>query len=301
MTSPSDLYKHLSPGAIEVLAKSPQERIDWFVADERWVEYDKAKEVLARIGDLVRHPRIARMPSLLIVGESNSGKSSLLERAKKANEPEDTGDGLVVPVVCTSAPSGPDEVRLFNNILSSLHIPHRPNDGFRTKQPLVYGTLTDLKVRALLIDEIHNSLSGPTTKQKQYLNTLRLLSHDLKISIIAAGTREAARALAVDPQLANRFDPITLPQWKCDVNWQRLIVSFERLLPLPAPSNLGAAQAATKLHELTEGWIGELKKLLIVCLKDAILAGKSRIDSDILRDTKFVQPSKRRAAAESRQ
>lgn len=297
MTEP---YKHLSKGAYEVLNKSPQERINWFTQD-RWIEHDGAKVVIARITELIHHEKIARMPSLLVVGETNSGKSSIIARIAELNPPYETNRGLVVPVLKVQAPSIPDELRLYNNLLESLMIPFNPSDNIRRREPQVHGILNELQVKVLMIDELNNSLAGTIPRQRQFFNALRTLSNQLRISIVAAGTREAARALAVDNQLANRFDPVTLPQWKCDAAWQRLVVSFERLVPLPEPSNLALPDTAAKLYELTEGWIGELKKLLLVCLKEAIRQGKSKIDSTVIVATKFVPPSKRRAAAESRE
>lgn len=295
----TDPYKHLSKGTFEVLNKSPQERIDWFAAD-RWIEYDTAKVAIARITELINHVKIARMPNLLIVAETNNGKSSIVSRIHDLNPPYETEGGLIVPVLAVQAPSVPDELRLFNSILESLHVPFSPNDNIKKREIEVLGILRDLQIRVLMIDEVNNALAGTIPKQRQFFNALRSLTNRLQISIVATGTREAARALAVDPQLANRFDPMLLPQWKSDANWQRLIVSFERLMPLPGASNLALPMTAAKLHELTEGWIGELKKLLLLCLKAAVHQGKAKIDADVLKSVNFVSPSKRRSAAETR-
>ncbi|HEY0974650.1 MAG TPA: TniB family NTP-binding protein [Solimonas sp.] len=292
-----DPYKHLTMGAREALTLPPDQRLKWFRSD-KWIEYDVARQALARMEDLLTHPKVTRMPNLLLIGQSNNGKTSILDRMCALHPPEESEEGLVVPVLSVQAPSGPDELRLFNNILCGLNIPYSPNDSIRKREPQIHGVLNALGVRLLLIDEIHNSLAGSIPKQRQFLNAIRILANRLQISIVAAGTREAGRALSVDPQLANRFEPFRLTQWGCNQEWQKLIASFERLLPLPEASGLGAASPATRLYELAEGWIGELKSVLTACLVTAVREGKPRIDSVILSKVAFVPPSKRRSDAE---
>ena len=62
-----------------------------------------------------------------------------------------------------------------------------------------------LSVRMLVLDEIHNILVGSTLKQKQFLNTLKFLSNELQIPIVAAGTKDALQVTRTDDQIANRF------------------------------------------------------------------------------------------------
>lgn len=292
----TDPFNHLSKGARESLALPPDDRIQWFKKDH-WIQHDAAKEITTRIDRMLKEPKIQRMPCALIVGESNNGKTALLERVESQNPPTRSAEGLIVPAIKVDAPPVPDELRLFNAILSRLGVPFNPNDRVNRREPQTYGVLAHVQLRVLMIDEIHNLLAGPLTKQQAFLNALKRLTNTLRISIVAAGTRDAGRALAVDPQMANRFEPSRLAQWQLGQSWQQLIVSFERLMPLPEPSHLGSAEHAAVLYTLSEGWIGELKKLLAILFESAIRAGKPRIDEDLLRTVRFVPPSKRRMEA----
>ena len=90
------------------------------------------------------------------------------------------------------------------------------------------------------------------------------------------------------------FEPATLPRWQFDKEFLRLLVSFERMLPLKNPSNLQETGLATKLFSLSEGYIGELSRLLTAASAQAILCGAERIDLKILSAIKWISPSDRK-------
>lgn len=302
----TEAFGHLTEGTRAVLAQAPEARIQWFAGD-RWVGYDLANNILKRMEDIrlqtkaarLAQTRADRLPNLLIAGATSNGKSSLIRRFKETHPPVETEAGTTFPVLAVEFPPTPDELRFYNRVLETLNIPFNPNDSVRKREPQIHALLPSLGLEVLLIDEIHNILAGHPTKQRQFLNALRSLSNRLNISIVCAGTREAARGLSADPQMANRFPPMPLPLWVPDKDWRRLIASFERLLPLPEPSLLGAPRTALFLHERAEGRIGELKTFLLLALREALARDKPRIDADVLKAVDFVPPSKRRAHAEA--
>ena len=120
------------------------------------------------------------------------------------------------------------------------------------------------------------------------------MGNELQIPIVGVGTNEAYRAIQTDAQLSNRFEPATLPRWQFDKEFLRLLVSFERMLPLKNSSNLQETSLATKLFSLSEGYIGELSRLLTTASVQAILSGAERIDLKILSAIKWVSPSDRK-------
>ena len=65
--------------------------------------------------------------------------------------------------------------------------------------------------RLLVIDELHNLLSGTSMQQRRLLNLLRWLGNELQIPLVGVGTAEALRAIRSDDQLVNRFEPFALP------------------------------------------------------------------------------------------
>src|SRR5207248_6491647 len=120
------------------------------------------------------------------------------------------------------------------------------------KQSQVLRLLQLIDLQMLIIDEIHNIVTGPVSKQRQFLNVLKYLGNDLQIPLVGLGTKEALRAVQADPQLANRFEPAALPPWQLNQEFQMLLASFERTLPLRKPSRLANEQVARKLLALSE-------------------------------------------------
>lgn len=293
-------YGHLNPAAIEALALSDEERI-LKIRSERWIGYPKAKQILAKLEDLLVYPRTHRMPNLLIVGDTNNGKTMLAQRFNSLHPAEDnpTGDGILSPVMLIQAPPVPDEGRFYNAILEMLFAPYKPSERVDKKQFQAMKLLRYVGIKVLVIDEIHHILAGNLNRQRAFLNVLKYLGNELQISIVGVGTKDAFRALQTDPQLSNRFEPVVLPRWEMDSNFLRLLASFERMLPLMHPSQLHQHELAAELFRMSEGYIGELARVLSEASAIAIRGGKEQIDKKVLAEIHWMPPSKRKRQLDS--
>ena len=290
---------HLSKNAQAALELSVEERLDR-IRRPRWIGYTRAKKLLDKLDDLLTHPKTHRMPNLLIVGDTNAGKTMLANRFVQLHPADKTlgGEAVIVPVLAIQAPPGPDEGRFYNAILEALATPYNPRERVAQKQIQVLRMLKRIGIQMLIIDEVHNVLTGSVTKQRQFLNVLKYLGNDLQITLVGLGTKEALRALQADPQLANRFEPAALPPWQLDQEFQMLLASFERALPLRQPSGLADEKLARKLLALSEGSLGELSVLLTSAAVYAVRSGTERIDEKVLAAIDWVPPSERRRRAE---
>jgi len=290
---------HLSENAQAALELSVEERLDR-IRRPRWIGYTRAKKLLDKLDDLLTHPKTHRMPNLLIVGDTNAGKTMLANRFVQLHPADKTlgGEAVIVPVLAIQAPPGPDEGRFYNAILEALATPYNPRERVAQKQIQVLRMLKRIGIQMLIIDEVHNVLTGSVTKQRQFLNVLKYLGNDLQITLVGLGTKEALRALQADPQLANRFEPAALPPWQLDQEFQMLLASFERALPLRQPSGLADEKLARKLLALSEGSLGELSVLLTSAAVYAVRSGTERIDEKVLAAIDWVPPSERRRRAE---
>jgi len=72
-TSP---YPHLRPELLSVMALPDKERIQR-IKPIAWINYPRAKAILAKLEDLLEAPKSPRPDNLLLVGDSNSGKSAI--------------------------------------------------------------------------------------------------------------------------------------------------------------------------------------------------------------------------------
>ncbi len=177
----ADAISHLHESARTALDLSVEDRIER-IRRPRWIGYTRAIHILEQWEALLTHPRSHRMPGLLIVGETNAGKTMLANRFVQLHPACEHPDGeaAVVPVLAMQAPPGPDESRFYHGIFETLCAPDPPRERVAKQQFQVLRLLKQIDIRMLMIDEIHNIITGPVSKQRQFLNVLKYLSNDLQ-------------------------------------------------------------------------------------------------------------------------
>ncbi len=291
----NDAPSHLLQKAAAYLERSDQERIT-YIRSPRWIGYPRAQEILTQLENLLTHPKAHRMPNLLIVGDTNNGKTMLVRRFCNQHKPDDNpeGEAAKVPVLFVQAPPVPDEGRFYNAILELLFAPYKPGDRADRKQFQAIKLLRTVGLKMLVIDEIHHLLAGSMTKQKAFLNVIKYLGNELEVPIVGVGTRDAFRAIQTDLQLSNRFDQALLPRWANNEMFLRLLATFERSIPLRSPSNLTDGALADKIYSMSEGYLGEISRVLESAAVRAVETGQERIDKKLLDGIGWISPSDRR-------
>lgn len=286
---------HLNKEASRVARLSDDERILW-MRTSRWIGYPLAKQAIERLERLMHYPQKARMPNMLIVGDTNNGKTSIIDKFTTLHPRKiQTENSYVdVPILSIQAPPYPDEDALYMSILDTLFAVYKNSEKLSVKRNRVVSLLRKTNTKILIIDEIHSILAGHLEKQRQFLNVLKYLGNELRIPIVAVGTREALRAIQSDPQLANRFEPFPLTIWRPDRTLQQLLASYESILPLREPSHLSSSNMTRSLCALSEGLIGELNTLLEGLAELAIKSRTERITAELISNYDWVKPSQRR-------
>ena len=293
-------YPHLFP-QIRALADAPAEIRIRRIRTDRWIGYARAEAALSAMEDLLTFPKRTRMPNLLLVGPSNNGKTMIVEKFRREHlrgAEADLREGAIsVPVLKVQMPPAPDERRFFSAVLEALGAPDRSNDRLAAKQDMAMRMLRATNVRLLVIDEVHNILSGSRDQQRRFLNLLRWLGNELQIPLVAVGTSEALRAIQSDDQLANRFTPFSLPPWRHDAEYLRLLNTLEAMLPLRERSGLEEPALAQKFLNAAEGILGEIVNLVTTAAVAAVVAGEERILIERIDDIGFIPPTERRRVA----
>lgn len=293
-------YPHLHPSARAWADEDAPSRVRRIRTD-RWIGYARAQAALAAIEDVLSFPKRTRMPNLLLVGPTNNGKTMIVEKFRRSHPPiaaADTEDGIArVPVLKMQMPAGPDERRFFGAILDELGMGHWPKERVAAQQNLAVRLMRTADVRVLVIDELHNVLSGPVLQQRRLLNLLRWLGNELQIPLVGVGTAEALRAIRSDDQLANRFEPVALPLWDEDEAYRRLLSTLEALLPLRKPSGLAQPALAGKIFALSEGVLGEIVSIVTRAAAVAVTSGAEAISPRLIEKTGFISPTGRRRVA----
>ena len=295
-TDVSKKYPHLK-GNFATLADEDDKRRIYAIRAGAWINYARAKNIIDRMDELLAYPRIERMPNLLIVGESNNGKTEIMKRfmQKHLPDPNPDGNAAFIEAIKVDAPPTPDFGDLCSRILDEINAPYRSTSPASVRLQAVKKILEIIGTRILLIDEIHNMLTGGAVKQREFRNAIKDLGNGLKISIVAAGIEEASLVFATDPQLSNRFETAALPKWKLDQETGRLLASMEQRLPLRQPSNLKSAELMQKIVFMSEGIIGEIHAVLKAAAIAAIKNGVECITLEVLSGLPWKKPSERKS------
>jgi hypothetical protein len=280
---------HLLPNAAEIARLSDSERLD-YIALDRWLPYRRAKEISQRLDDLVRMPRVNRMPCLLIVGRSNNGKSHILEKFADEYPAKENLDGpnIKAQVLLMETPPRPDELELYRQLLRMLNRYHQVNKDRGDLREDAVNLLKDIGTKVLVLDEVNYAMASTPGQRESFFNALRYLTNEVRMSIVLAGTDKALQLVNADPQIASRFQIEPLSLWKVDTEFRTLLANFEQVLPLRQPSNLSTKVLASLVHSRSDGTIGSVSELLNAAAKWAISNRRECIDESAILNCTFV-------------
>lgn len=290
-----------------ILSNENKERI-YAVQQIKWIGYTKANEVLKMMDMLLAAPRSHRMTNLLIIGDTNNGKTLIGKRFLSQNpvhfiEAEDpmsktAYQRIVMDVMMIQCPTSPSERKLYISILQKLSVPYRESAKIEYLQSSVINGLQRLGVKILILDELHNILIGSAAKEREFLTVIKYLANELELSIVGIGTKSAFYVINSDDQLANRFDRVLLSRWKNDTEYLRLLITLEQQIKLKKASNLAEKGLSNKILVMSEGLIGEIVKIVRIAAIRAIETETEQITLKILDEIKWTLPSKRRELSE---
>lgn len=296
---PVDLsHLHVSAQAVAMLPADERVR---FVRADRWIGYPRAVQAVEQLETLLSWPAKQRMPNLLLIGPTNNGKSMIVEKFRRLHPAVSHADREEIPVLVVQMPSDPSVARFYTAVLAELGAPLGRSYRLPDLEQLVLGLLRAVKVRMLVIDELHNVLSGRGDRRREFLNLLRFLGNQLRIPLVGVGTHEAYLAIRSDDQLENRFAPFALPRWDAGnepghglADTCSLLASFAASFPLRRPSSIADPTTARYLLTRSEGTIGELAHLLTDAAVAAIECGEESITQRTLLLADYTGPTQRR-------
>ncbi|ANC54673.1 hypothetical protein A4249_14095 [Brevundimonas sp. GW460-12-10-14-LB2] len=289
----SDHGAHLTEKTRAYLATPGEDRIlnNW---ESIWIGHSDAKMVHARLDLMLRTPPSDRPKNLLVFGESNVGKSTILKRWAKAvndkaavaaetTDPDTVGDWAILPVVRVQTPPKGDEGRLYDNILRAMGYPLPISYSPSAKCQTVLKLLANNQTKIVMLDEFHNALSGRFDQRLHFNVVIKNLTNEAGIPLVVAGVETVELVFRKEDQLHRRFSRIELKAWRDNEDWRKLLRSFERLIPLKHPSVLADPAMATTLYEVSSGRIGDLSDVLKEAAIRAILSGEERITPDMIQ------------------
>jgi len=289
------MHDHIAPSVQSVMSQSKDERIR-HIQMGAWLPLDDAKRALAHMEDMLNHPQVPRMPNLLLVGPSFSGKTTILNKFMDRHPPDLDPESSVMacPVLMVEAPPKPDISDFYSRILDAMFTHFRHTAPPHQKYLQIKRLFRELHVRVLIIDEIHHLVAGGTNRQREFRNAIKSLGNETKVSLVAAGIDDAYNALNLDPQMASRFPPLALTgRWQ-GAHARRLLMTLERQLPLAKPSELSNEEMASRITAMAEGSLGNICDLCKSAAIAAIQSGAEQITMKQITGMDWIPPSARR-------
>lgn len=172
--------EHIHKDFRHVVGFSDADRIH-FINEKRWIGYDQAHHILDTMQNLMQMPKRTRMPSLLVVADSNNGKSTIVERFKDIYGQAYVNDNSdpVKPVIVAESPPAADEKGLLVSILEQFYAPYRATDPVVKLRYQVIHLFRSCNTQILIIDEFHSLVTGTAIKQREVMNAIKLLCNEL--------------------------------------------------------------------------------------------------------------------------
>ncbi|RUL66820.1 AAA family ATPase [Dyella dinghuensis] len=274
-------FTHVDP-KLHALFEGPDiDRIRYILRD-RYVPYQRAKEVLADVDELVIGERSERPLCALLVGEPGVGKSTLLDVVEKKYPPVTCNETKVIlrPVVRINLPGVTEMRALYQRALKALRVPYGEGDRPSTLELNLHDSLSSAGTRVLAMDELHNFfIAGPKTFANN-MAALRDLTNTPKVSLVCAGTELARLCIQADPQLLERFDQYEFCAWSESSELRNFLASWEWRLPLRRPSNLAGPIMLPLLLRLSTGHMRRMVRIIKRASKMAILSGDEYVTQD---------------------
>lgn len=273
----------LHTSALKVLNRPMRERVR-FVIDDKAVLYPALLHVVNEAKWMVHEPRQTRARGLIVCADAGNGKTSLADLIERRFSDYNRIDK---PCVLKITMSGIRDARsVYGRIMEVLGSPARISHRLSDRELLVQRLLTDADCRLLILDEVQDILQGSERDQRRALEGIKLVMNELHLPILAFGTDRAGRAFSSDPHLAARFTNYGMPSWKADDALADFLATYERLLPLRFPSDLGSPDKVALLAKVGEGLIGKIVNRIQNAALAAIADGSERITRELLVNAK---------------
>jgi len=246
---------------------------------QTYIKYPRMNEILEKLEKYYNFPKNERMPGMYIVGESNIGKTTIINRFMEMHPAETNLSGQpIIPIIKIQMPFNMSGSALNEKILESLNIPVGASSANSKKRLQVSKYLKLLGTKMIIIDEFKSIELGDKIKQKLMLEEIKFLSNDLQVPIVFASIPGIESIIASDPQLRTRYEEVVLRKMNKDREFAYLVKSLEKTLPLKKPSFLHKKSIIDELYYMSDGVLGNLIFVLQTAADEAIISKKERID-----------------------
>jgi hypothetical protein len=242
-----------------------------------WIDCPSARRPLDAILTLLDVPNRTTAPCMLVCGAGGSGKTTIVNQLMKMNR------GLGSPMVFLSLAENPSNLKFKHLILEAIGLPVRLAVGRDMLSKDVANYIHLHGIKALVIDEFHESMLVTRSEQLKNLSLLKALSGSpYNLIVIGFGVRAAKNALQHDEQLARRFHTHDLLPWVLDDGFRNFLATLEKKVKLKKPSMLHQEEMVRLIHNCSGGTMDNVVKIIKSAASYAITTGEECITKEII-------------------
>lgn len=274
-------YIHLDESVRHLAEQDDLTRAKHILKDV-FIYHGQARRILQYMNVLLNSPRRYRPNGVFICGGPGTGKTAQLRAFERAHPPFSDGAGArKVPVVYVEMDEEPSPRTMYKEILEAVGVPWNAFPGSMPARTRVVKALTMLDTRLLMVDEVANMCDDK--REAKMAKWLRMLTHRLRIPVILAGTDKFKEVLNADLQMSSRWPfVIELPLWTDTSEFELLLTSWQRILPLRSPSDLTKKEIRVRLLQETGGITDNINRCLMYAAITAIRLKHECITADLL-------------------
>ncbi|HEV2578806.1 MAG TPA: TniB family NTP-binding protein [Acidobacteriaceae bacterium] len=214
---------------------------------------------------------------MAILGESGTGKTTVLKNFYAKHHFRHDENGREVPVLFVSTPSAPTPKGLAGVMLTELGAAdaEQGTENYRTNR--LKRLMKETKTRMVIIDEFQQFYDRGKRKVMHHAaDWLKGLIDQTRTTLVIAGLPTAMTVIDSNEQLTRRFlAPIELPRFSWTLERQRIELQdilnafYEAIASEFDLPNLASDEMAFRLYCATGGLMGYLSKLLKQTLRNA--------------------------------
>ncbi|HFL6894504.1 TniB family NTP-binding protein [Pseudomonas aeruginosa] len=273
-------YEHLTESARELACSSDDMRLAAIQRDGFYIDHPQSDSILKMVENVLAVPRRMQAPCMIVTGAPGAGKSSIIQQIRNS-------ESLSNQIVFLDMAANPFNLKFGELLVSALGLPHGLIKFGSPRKATLPAELAEViklrKIKALVIDELHDSLLVARPEQLKNLSILKALSNNIYgLSIIGFGIDLARNALSVDEQFSRRFHSVQVDDWSENESFRSFLAGVEQNLPLRRPSSLDGAEVIGFLLENTGGRMDSIINSIKSAACYAIRSGEERITLDSL-------------------
>lgn len=258
---------------------------EYFTLRERIITHStfcEATREIARLHERWIESKVAE--GLMLVGQTGSGKSTVLKHYERHFPREEDKSGTKIPVLRVITPEKPTVKTLAESILLGMGDPAAMQGTAQMKTTRIVHLFKACGVNILLLDEFQHFSEGRRTVEAiRVTDWLKNLINIVHIPIVLVGLPRSISVLKLNPQLRRRFSaPLYLRPFEFETQQQKIefrsiLQTFQRLLPVKC-LDMHEPNMARRFFVASNGLIDYLVKLI----DDAASRGGSGPDESLV-------------------